>query len=366
MILLSSIIEEFEGRYFEQYKNSILPSHEKALRVMKQCRTDQSPQMLAQCTGDACSHFAYIPHSCGHRSCPHCQSHESQQWIEKQLNKQLPVQYYLLTFTLPKEFRDLVWKNQKSIYSLLFQCVKEVLQRFSKNDKELKGVPGMTMILHTHSRRLDYHPHIHVVMPGACIDKKTKSWNVKKGKYIFNHKALAKVFRATILKGISEKKLQLPTYYPKKWVVDCKNVGNGDKAFIYLGKYLYKGVIQEKDILECKDGSVTFGYIDSKTKKYQRRTVKGEYFLYLLMQHVLPKGFRRTRDYGFLHACSKQLIKLLQYLLDFSPSRVLKELTKRTGILCKCCGAQMEIIQRMIPSTAFMKKGSIIYDEEGR
>ncbi len=350
MILLSSIIKEFEAAYRDRYRGSILPGHFKALRVMKNCRTEHSPRMLARCSDDECDHYTYIPHSCGHRNCPHCQNHESSQWIENQLNKRLPAQYYLLTFTLPQEFRSLVWQNQKTIYSLMFSCVKEVLQRFCKNDRKLKGVPGMTMILHTHSRRLDYHPHIHVLMPGACIDKKTKSWRVKSGKYLFNHKALAKVFRATLLNAIIDKGLKLPSRYPKKWVVDCKNVGSGDKAIVYLGKYLYKGVISEKDILKCENGMVTFGYVDSKTKEHRTRTVKGEYFLWLLTQHVMPRGFRKARNYGFLHPRSKQLIKLLQYILNFNPVRMLKEFMERAEIKCKCCGSKMRIVKTMIPA----------------
>jgi len=127
-----------------------------------------------------------------------------------------------------------------------------------------------------------------------------------------------------------------------------KNVGKGDEALIYLGRYLYKGVIQEKDILKCEDGMITFRYMNSKTKRYQTRTVAGEYFLWLIMQHILPKGFRRVRSYGFLHACSKQLIKLLQYLLKFDPVKMQRPITARPGFVCPRCGAAMKIISTMI------------------
>ena len=96
------------------------------------------------------------------------------------------------------------------------------------------------MVMHTHSRKLDFHPHIHVVMPGASINKKNKKnrknkvWKVKTDKYLFNYRALAKVFRAKILSALADNQLPIPANCPKKWVVDCKNVGNGDKALIYL------------------------------------------------------------------------------------------------------------------------------------
>jgi hypothetical protein len=189
-----------------------------------------------------------------------------------------------------------------------------------------------------------------VVIPAASINTENGLWRVKSGKYIFSHKALAGVFRAKLLKALVENNLQVPKDCPEKWVVDCKNVGNGDKAFIYLGKYLYKGVIQEKDILQCDNERVTFRYICSRTKKYQTRTVTGEYFLWLLMQHVLPRGFRKTRCYGFLHPCSKKVIRLLQLILRFDPGMMLKKLKPRAKITCKYCGARMSIIRTMIPS----------------
>lgn len=349
MILLSSIINEFEDRFFEKYKNEILKSHKKALWTMKRCRNEYAAQMRLKCTNEECSKYTYIPHSCGHRNCPHCQNHESQQWIENQLNKQLPAQYFLLTFTLPKQLRAIAWYHQKLIYSLLFSCVAEVLKTFVKNDKKLQGDAGFTMVLHTNSRELTYHPHIHVVIPGASINKKTKTWKVKSTKYLFNHDNLAKVFRAKLLKEIVDAGLYVPKTCPKKWVVDCQNVGNGDKALIYLGQYLYKGVIQEKDILKCENGKIIFRYINSKTKETVLKTVKGEDFLWLLMMHVLPKGFRKVRSYGFLHPCSKQLIKLLQYILNFRPVQMLKKTIKKAEIFCKCCGAKMKIIKTMLP-----------------
>ena len=348
MIRLSSIIKQFKDRFLDRYQTTILPSHQKVLCAMQQCRKASNHHMLARCT--SCHKRVLIPHSCGHRSCPHCQNHEGWQWIENQLRKQLPAQYYLITFTLPYQLRRLAWHNQKLVYALMFLCVQQVLKTFTLNDKQLQGVAGFTAMLHTHSRRLDYHPHIHVVMPAASIHNKYGLWRVKSGKYIFNHKALAKVFRAKLLKSFVDHHLQVPKDCPRKWVVDCKNVGNGDKTLIYLGRYLYKGVIQEKDILTCKDGNVTFRYMDAKTKRYCTRTVPGEFFLWLLMQHVLPKGFRKVRCYGFLHPCSKKVIALLQLILRFNPTMIFKKLKPRANFSCKHCGADMQIIRTMIPS----------------
>lgn len=348
MILLSAIINEFEISFFKQYKNMVLPGHRKALQDMKRCRQEHGPYMLVRCTNHNCGNKIYIPHSCGHRNCPHCQNHENWQWIENQLEKRLPSSYYLITFTLARELRDLAWKNQKTIYSLMFSCMQEVLKTFTQNDKKLLGSAGFTTVLHTHARDLTYHPHIHVIMPGASVNGKTGLWRTKSSKYLFVQKNLAKVFRAKLLEAIIDKNLRVPAGTPKEWVVDCKKVGNGDKAIIYLGKYLYKGVIQEKDILRCENGKVTFRYIHAKSNAYRTRTVTGEYFLYLLMQHILPKGFRRTRSYGFLHPCSKTLIKFLQLVLRTHPLQIFKKKKQRAKITCPKCGSAMDIVQTCI------------------
>jgi hypothetical protein len=351
MILFSSIIKQFETDFLDQYRGKILPSHFKALGNMKLCRTAASPRMLASCT--ECNQQAFVPHSCGHRNCPHCQSHESQQWLERQLKKQVPAEYFLLTFTLPAQLRSLAWQHQRIFYGLIMQSAWETLHSFSLNDKELQGTPGAIAVLHTHSRELAFHPHVHLVMPAAAINAKSRLWRKKsKGKakksYLFNHKALAKVFRAKMLDGISKAGLALPGKYPEKWVVNCKAVGSGEKALIYLGQYLYKGVIQEKDIVTCNNGKVTFRYRNSKTKELKLKTVSGAQFLWLVLQHVLPRGFRRARNFGFLHPNSKRLIQLLQFILKIDPARGLEMLKQRPQMICTCCGAKMKIIKTML------------------
>jgi Putative transposase/Transposase zinc-binding domain len=193
MIRLSSIINTFEAELLAQYGSRLLPGHQRALNAMKHCRTAMSPHMQLQCA--QCERHRLVPHSCSHRHCPHCQHHESQQWLERQLRQLVPGCYFLLT---------------------------------------------------------------------------------------------------------------------------CKCVGSGAKTPVYLGRYLYRGVIREKDILACKDGQVTFRYQDGKSQRWQTRTVPGATFLWLLLQHVLPKGLRRARSFGFLHPNSKRLRSRLASLAQSS------------------------------------------------
>ena len=172
-----------------------------------------------------------------------------------------------------------------------------------------------------------------------------------KGIYLFNETALAKVFRAKLLAGIESAGLTLPSRYPKEWVVNCKSVGTGEKALIYLGRYIYRGVIREKDIVACDDGQVTFCYRNARTGKMERRSVPGAQFLWLVLQHVLPKGFRRARNFGFLHSNCKRLIALLQVVLKFSPGLASDWVKERAPILCSCCGAVMKIVRTRIRSS---------------
>ena len=135
-------------------------------------------------------------------------------------------------------------------------------------------------------------------------------------------------------------------------MVDCKSVGSGEPALIYLGRYLYRGVIREKDIVAYGNGQVCFRYQDAKTCRTEQRTVSGADFLWLVLQHVLPKGFRRARNFGFLHPNCKRLIAVLHVLLIFAPGRSMASVKERPPILCSCCGAVMVIVKtriRMLP-----------------
>ena len=350
MTRLAQVIDAFEVDFRARYRDRLTADHLRALAAMKHCRTQAGPRMQVACT--ACAHRTLVPHSCGHRHCPHCQHHESQQWLERQMQRRVPADYFLITFTLPAEFRALAAAHPRIAYDLLMKGAWETVRTFSENDRHLAGIPGAIAVLHTHSRRLDYHPHVHLVVPAAAVDAERRRWRTRRRKgYLFSHKALAKVFRARMLAGLTAAGLRLPGYYPTDWVVDCKSVGNGASALIYLGRYLYRGVIREQDILACAHGQVTFRYRDARTGRMAQRTVPGADFLWLVLQHVLPKGFRRARNFGFLHPNCKRLIALLHLLLKFVPRPTPDRAKARPPVLCPCCGAAMAIVRTRIPPT---------------
>ena len=248
----------------------------------------------------------------------------------------------MTTFTLPYELRSLTWYHQTKVYSIFFACVASTLKDFGLNPKQLGAQIGMTMVLHTHNRKLDYHPHIHVVVPGGGVDKHRRQWKKKKGRYLFNKKALAKVFRARFLTALAENGLSTTGKLPAEWVVDCSRVGKGTAALKYLSRYLYRGVISEKNIVSNNDGRVTFRYTESNSGKIRHRTLKGEDFLFLVIQHVLPKGFRRIRDYGFLHGNAKKLLLLVQLILHVMIEGTRKR--PRPVFRCPCCKSSMVIL----------------------
>jgi hypothetical protein len=337
---IASIINEYYDAFLSRYGDTLLPGQLHALDAMRNCRTQAAGELYVACPD--CGHTEWRPLSCGHRNCPQCQNYEASQWIDRQQEKLLPVQYFMVTFTLPYEFRSVTYLNQKTVYSIMFSCVAGVLKDFGLNPRHLGAEIGMTMVLHTHSRKLDFHPHIHVVVPGGGINKSRRQWKKKKGKYLFNKKSLAKVFRARFLDGFNKAGLHVPKGIRPEWVVDCTHVGKGISALKYLSRYLYRGVISENNIISNKNGMVTFKYIESKTRKTKYRTLKGEDFLKLILQHVLPKGFRRVRDYGFLHSNAKKMLFLVQLVLQIKIIKI--EPRPRPVFKCPCCKSPMYVL----------------------
>lgn len=334
---LASIVDQYYDAFMIKHGNTILPGHKKALNAILRCRTPESGELYVQCPD--CNHAEWRPLSCGNRHCPKCQNHQASLWIDKQQEKLLPVSYFMATFTLPFELRQWAWCHQKTLYSFLFKCVSGTLKDFGLNPKNLGAEIGMTMVLHTNTRRLDYHPHIHAVIPGGGVDRLRRCWKGVKAKFLFNEFALAKVFRARFLEEIRGIGMTLPESVPSKWVVDCDYVGKGITALKYLSRYLYSGVISEKNIVSNQKGEVTFQYIESGSGETKFRTLKGEDFLRLILLHVLPKGFRRVRDYGLLHSNAKKLRSLVQLILHVITKQL--RLRQRPMFICPRCQSSM-------------------------
>lgn len=337
---MAAVVRQYLNRYMQCFGSTLLPGQHKALKNILHCRTPGSGELYVECPD--CNQGQWRPLSCGNRNCPRCLNHQTSMWLDRQQEKLMPVPYFLVTFTLPVELRSLAYGHQKQVYSAMFDCVAYVLQKFAANRKHLGAEIGMTMVLHTHARDLSYHPHIHVLIPGGGVDSRLCRWIRVKGEYLFNGFALAKAFRGKLLDCLQASGLHLPAKPPSKWVAHCEHVGNGAPALKYLARYLYRGVISEKNIVSSRDGMVTFKYRESSSGKQQYRTVKGEEFLHLFLKHVLPRGFRRVRDYGFLHGNAKKLRTLIQLILHV-PIRAWPQVRPRPCFTCPKCQVAMEI-----------------------
>lgn len=164
------------------------------------------------------------------------------------MEKLLPVPYFLVTYTIPAELRPVAWKVQRKFFNGMFASSAKALRLLAANEKFLGGEIGMTGVLHTHSRQLAFHPHIHYVIPAGAIDPKLRAWKRKDWHYLFPEKALARLFRQELFAFLKTSKIELPKKTPRKkdWVVHCKEVGSGGPALKYLSRYLYRGIISEK------------------------------------------------------------------------------------------------------------------------
>ncbi len=343
---LTTIIERYRNRFDQQYGSRTTHQLNRTIDAVLDCRSERYGKMLLHCS--SCNNQQSYFHACGNRSCHRCQNHDTTRWLERQAKKLLPVEYFMVTFTLPYELRTLTWHHQESVYSILFECAVATLKQFGINDKNLGSELALTAVLHTHTRRLDYHPHVHIIVPGGCFDKQRQQWKSLKGQYLFNEFNLATVFRAKFLSALNKSGFTVPDSTPTQWVVDCQHVGRGLPAIKYLSRYLYRGVISGKNIISDDGVNVTFRYRESKSGEWKPRTVKGELFIWLVFQHVLPKRFRRVRDYGFLHGNAKTTLKRIQTLLNVLLPKLNK--SPRPVISCKHCGNPMAIVAFIPPA----------------
>ena len=309
---LAALCARYRARFIASHARHTTAAQWSALNALLGCHTAQYGTLNLSCRD--CSEQICRFRSCGHRFCNQCQQHTTQAWLDRQRQKLLPVDYYLVTFTLPRELRNLAKAHSAAVLPLLMQCAAEILRRFGRNHPGLNAELGLCAVLHTHTRRLDYHPHVHLVVPGGGVNVARREWRQLKGKYLFNGRALATAFRGAFLRALSNAGLSIPKT-PHKWVAHCERVGRGLQTLQYLSRYLYRGVISHHHIIEDDGDMITFRYQDSRSQSMLTRTLPGEDFLALLLQHVLPKGLRRTRDYGFLHGNAKRLLKTVQWVL---------------------------------------------------
>lgn len=332
---IKQLIHTYAQDLTNRYGPYLLPGHRKALDAMLACRA-HCGEFYARC--EPCSQKRVVPLSCGHRNCPQCQHHLSDAWLERQQQKLLPVTYFMLTLTLPSQLRGIAWRHQSIVYELLFQAAIETVRTVGKNNFNLHL--GMSGVLHTHKRDKGYHPHIHLIVPGGGLTLDGQTWRSLPQNFIINEFALARIFRGIFLRKLFEQAIPLPAGLPQQWVAHIRDVGRGEKALRYLSRYLYRGVISEQDILADHHGQVTFRYQDSNTRTLKTKRQPAETFLWTLLKHVLPQGFRRVRDVGFLHGNAHKTLKRIQLMLQV---KLPTTRPRKKAMACKVCNGPMQI-----------------------
>lgn len=360
---LADILREYGYAYRQKYADKLLPSHRQVMWAIEHCRTESLGGQVYGCA--TCQEFQYSYHSCRNRHCPKCQHEQTQDWLEVQRELLLPVPYFMLTFTLPAQLRDLVSKNQKLMYNLLFRASAQVTQNLALDPRYVGGQIGLVGVLHTWARNLIYHPHVHYLVPGGGVGA-NGDWLSARNKFFLPVRALSKLFRAAFWRALKNTALfqQIPkTVWQKEWVVHCKPVGNGQAALKYLAPYIHRVAISNRRLVDIEhSGSletsrVTFQYRTSDTGQIKRCTLTIEQFLQRFLQHVLPGGFVKVRYYGFFGATRRVRLTLLQRqlarLADPDPA---DEPDAETGepqisqkITCPKCGLPMLFKRDLLP-----------------
>ena len=247
---LNDIVLQEQSGFERAFGSRLLPGHYHAMNCIRQCHTPECGQWHYQCL--SCHEGKTLNAGCGHRHCPSCQHNVNDAWLEQQKQRYLPVTWFMVTFTLPEELRKWAYRHQKAAFNRLFECGMQTLKDFFKRDRHRGDCPGMLAVLHTHSRKLNYHPHVHILVPGAWLDKAGHLTQAKKAKYLFKTENLARVFRGKFLTDIHQQFDDIPGNIPRQWVADCRAVGDGIPAFTYLAKYLYRGVLSNKQLLHVE------------------------------------------------------------------------------------------------------------------
>lgn len=282
----------------------------------------------------------------------------------------LPVNYMHVVFTIPDKLNALFLHHQSDCYNILFRIVNQVMTGFAANTEFLNARIGYTAILHTWGQNLQYHPHLHLVVPAGGITRNNK-WKPSKanGSFLFPVDQISRVFRAQMVDALrryvrTEQIKIVPglfnALFTKEWVVYAKPPFAGPKQVLsYLGRYTHRVAISNNRILQVDDKQVTFSWRDyHQDYKQIITTMKGTDFLKRFSLHILPPGFTRIRHYGFLSSAAKtKALDALREYFYLAPKNK-NILTSwqtiardRMGIeaqCCKKCGHFMQII-RIIP-----------------
>lgn len=352
---VADALRQFAPAYIAKYRSRMPPHHRKVLGLITRCKTGELGNAMYRC--ESCRSLHWVASSCGNRHCPNCQKEKTQMWLAKQIAKLLPVQHFVVTFTVPEELRPMLRANPEIGYEVIFRAGSETIRTLMAEPKNLGSKKvGFFGVLHTWGRDLkDYHPHVHFVVPGGGISPDGSRWLQVKPDKLFHPLPAKQLYKKLFVKELRRAGLydQMPYGALKfDWVVNIKPVGGGGAVLKYLAPYVYRVAICDNRIVSVDDSCVTYKVKPSGEHVYQTRCLGGESFVRSFAQHILPPGFMKVRYYGFMSSnCQVQLAdaRWLIWLWlgwTFWLSAVLSkpELPRRQPPKCGRCGGELTLI----------------------
>ncbi len=363
-------------RFLDQLPGHKLTTHHRrTLRAIQVCRTASLGGHVDAC--DSCGHLRISYNSCRNRHCPKCQGLNKEMWTIQQEDQLLPTSYFHVVFTLPQELNGLCLHNPRFMYDLLLRSAWYTLNTFARDPKWLGAKSAATMVLHTWGQTLVLHPHVHCIVPngGLTVDGQ---WQLPKrgnANFLYPVPALKKVFKAFFLKqmrrALEQGLLILPPNFPdsrnkyyqwkenlyaKKWVVFTKKPFAGVQNVVkYLARYSHRVAITNHRLKQMDQQVIQFAYKDYKDAARKKvMTLSGKDFVQRFCLHILPEGFRKVRQYGFLaNACkTKDLATACKVL-----SRKHKQLLSRAE---RKALAKHRLFSHQIDQCPCCKKGKMI------
>ncbi len=355
---LGDIFRTHAAEYAQRFAERMSLDQLRAMRAIERCHTPAAGAVLWRCSGCGRRHFTF--QGCGNRHCPACGSADAAQWLERQRTLLLPgVTYHLVTFTVHGQLRRMIRSHPREGLEWLMRNAAATLLDICRNPCWIGGTPGVTAVLHTWTRQLEYHPHVHFIVTGGGFDEGGR-WHAADPKFLVPVHALSNVFRARMrdaLKAQSpERFAQIPArvWRDDDWVVHSKPVGSGEKAYEYLARYVYRVAVSEQAILGHTDNQVIIRYRTSDTNQPRTLRLEPIEFMRRFLQHVLPSRFCKVRHYGLHHSSKRPLLKRIQAALAILHNQPLPEtpLTEKDHSTPQCpeCRTPMRFDRRITPS----------------
>lgn len=363
MTTINEIFRTFGPEYLEHYSQGMPQGHRKVINAIIACRTAVCGIALYQC--ETCGEFHRVYRSCGNRHCPSCQHHKTQQWLELQIKRQLPGHHFLLTFTVPENLRRFIRKNQRVAYSALFMASSEAIKKLALDQNYIGGdLPGFFGVLHTWGRTLEYHPHIHYIVPGGALSTSDDLWHPSRIDFYLPVRALSVLFKAKFRDEMKKAGLleQIPSdLWQIDWNVNSQAVGASEASLKYLAPYVFRVAISNSRILKVVDRTVFIRYRKSHSHRLRTLALEVMEFIRRFLQHVLPTGFMKVRYYGFMNPnCSVPLDRISPLIeLSYGFNGVLPntDLEPSQPITCPSCGGSLRLRSLLLPGKMLMWSG---------